>query len=942
MKKIISFILSIAILMSISVSFVSAQTVVYSDAENFALAVGLVDGENYSSNSYVTRAEYAEMIARLCMLKTQSDSYEEWYNRVFGKDNKDEQIGKVASSVFEDVDPSLEQLEAINIVYSNGYMKGLTETHFGPNYDITFAAVVKVLVHMAGYTPVAERNGGYPGGYISVAGSLGITDGVKAAYNSFVTYKQCCEMFYNIIDVKMMDLVYAEGGGKGVLGVVDETFLTAVLNLYRMDAVVEDNGMTSLTGNTQISKNAIKIGGIVMDATGCDYARSYLGKNVAAFYKKVDGIYELVYAFPVRNSEIVIKAENFISFDGDSFKYYDEKGNEKTTQVSCTNIIYNNKLRTSYTEDTFKFPYGDITLISTNSGRTYDLVVVRDYMVGKVKKISAESKTIYTDTHYTTMTGVKSIDLSGSDKKVLIYDVNGKDMEFSEIEKDDILSVLKSEDGKCIEIWVSDMNISGYVISDYSEDTTADSIYFSDGKTTYSMIGKSKIAANEFSVTLGATMSLYFDVFGNLVWIEDTTVVTGDSVGFVTGTDKQSKGFGDYEYSIRLYTSDSKMVIYPIAEKVSFNKKTKKTQDIGASIEGLISEVIRYKLDENGEYITSITTPLGFGELDTDNRGWYYVKPEVDLIADAEDASKKMTYNDKGSTFGYNRHKAFLFHEKSATFFTTPVDIEDYSDIKKFSATSPTFADYEKKVFNAYSTDPQDLSPDFFAMAGEAISGEKVSVYNAFVITSIGETIDEDGKPMKVLNGYNMKWDESAYTMKKLYLANGVKFMYLENLDAGAESAKVNDGTDSDIVAAYGPGTVADLGVGDIIRYSNPVDGQVNAIQLAYDASAKKSYSFGYAGVTEVGYPAYTSGNYLRFVTDINKLKNNSYGIEDCGVATIEPNNIIVIEKSGNRDVLRPGTPDDIITYEDSGRDDINRIVVIGNHQYTVGIFVYK
>ncbi len=968
MKKIISLILAITILMGISVNFVSAETVSFSDAEKFAIALGVVDEATYNPNGLVSRAEYAEIIARLCMLKTETDNYDDWYNRVFGEDNKDEQIEATASSVFADVDQSLPQCEAINIVYSYGYMKGLTGTHFGPNYDITFAAVAKVLVHMAGYGPIAERNGGYPGGYMAVAGNLGITKGISASANSFVTFKQCIEMLYKVIDVKMMELSYVEDDGYGALGVTDETFLTSVLGLFRIDARVEDNGITSIYGNSQIGSSTIKIGGVVMDATNCDYARSYLGKNVAAFYKKVDGNYQLIYAFPVKNTELTIQAKDFISFDGSSITYYDETGKAKSSDVNAPKLIYNNKALTTYTAADFDFTYGDITLVSTNNSSAYDLIVVRDYMVGRVKKVNTDIEALYVETHYQTMSSIKTLDLSTSNKKVMIYDKNGKTLKFSDISAGNAISVLKSRDGKCIEVWVSDMTISDYVISEYYEDSLTDSITISNGEASYTIIGKSDIPSNEFSIARGTSAELTFDFQGNLIWIEETRSTDGVNKGLVTGFETKPGGYGEKEYYVRIFTQKGQMEVFNIDEKLSFNNTPCKTKDKENELANMVGEVILYKTIKDENTITSIVTALPFGVTDTDNRGWYHVSPKLDLYMEGSNVAGQTgaTLNDKWNSYvnanGMNYWSSvgilgdFMFYNKSTTtVFTAPNTLADYGDIKKFSVSSPQFDGgvSAKNLLNAYSTDPDALAPEAIAFTGKAASGS-VNNLDAFVITGVSTTINDELLPVKVLTGYQMNLNSTSMSEKKYYIDTNAAFK-ASVYEGAADLVPGNDGYAAVVknnVTTYEVASIDLLAAGDVLRISADSEGYIKSLRVVYDESrnwedVEKSDSGTYV---DAGYPLYVSGDYVRIVRDLPHtvdLTDPTYVFSNNVISgKTLPKKILVAEKAGNKYVFRSGSIEDIVTYKDSGplpnASDYNRVVLIRYCGELAGIVVFK
>ena len=968
MKRIISLILSITILMGISINFVSAETQsVYSEGEKFGIALGLVDEETYEPNTKVSRAEFAEIIARICMLKEETDNVDDWYNRIFGADNKYTPAAEEGERVFDDVDQSLPQYEAINIVYAHGFMRGLTETHFAPNYDITFGAVAKVLVSMLGYSVVAERNGGYPDGYVSVAAGLGITKNVGASTNGFITFKQCLEMLYNSLDVNMMDLSYMTPDGEASSAVTNISFLNGGLDLNKMEAKVEDNGFSSLYGETKINDGLIKIGGITMAMGNCAYARSYLGKNVEAYYKEIDGSYVLLYAKPVRNDELTFKAKDFISYNNGEIEYIDENGKIKSCDVSTrAKVIYNNKALTTYSSSIFNFKYGDITLVSTGNNKVCDLIVIRDYAVGKVLKVNAELEAIYTDTIYSSMTGVKTVNLEDNNTKdVMIYDQNGQSITIDKIKAGDIVSVYKSKDGNCTEVWVSDMTISDFVVTDYYIES--DVMTISDGESTYRILCESDLI-NTLSIKLNEAYNLGFDFDGNLVWIEPVDATLDSAKGFVRDVEIKY-GTWDNEYAVKMYTAKGEMEIFKIGEKVSFNNKVRKTKDIISELNAMANaeEVILYKSETNGkeQVLTSIVRPLPYGVVDTENRGWYHITPDVDLSTNENPNAQgglstdwnnyvkkwKMYYNVNGGTL----NRAIWWSASKATAFCVPRYEIDYENMDKYSAKSPSWDTTTEILLDAYSSKQNDMTPESIAWSTKDRLRTTTNNQTMFLIESVSTSINEEFEDITILRGYTSNYSTNKIEPKTVYVTDEVEFCSDKPDNAPLDPTNYN-------IALVGPAKRTDLKPGDIITYNATEKDYLTRIKVRYDESLGNAFHFGTAtkdghggdvsvgGHTAAGYPIYKNGNYVRLTKDLphtvdfadpEVMANSSL------VMTEKTNNntIFVVEKVANGKIsIRTGSMDDIVTYEESGQlAHYNKVVVVSyNGAMTVGTVIYK
>ena len=78
---------------------------------------------------------------------------------------------------------------------------------FCPDGTMTYSEVAKMLLHVMGYKPMAEQNGGYPTGYDASAQKVGLLTGLGGTYygDSVCTRKDAFIMIYNALDIPMMD-----------------------------------------------------------------------------------------------------------------------------------------------------------------------------------------------------------------------------------------------------------------------------------------------------------------------------------------------------------------------------------------------------------------------------------------------------------------------------------------------------------------------------------------------------------------------------------------------------------------------------------------------------------------------------------------------------------------------------------------------------------------
>jgi len=152
MRKILAFVLTLAVIagmLTVPVGAKEAENEL-SVMEETLIGLGAADRETYNSDSYLSRAEFASVIASFCGLVPENRGYLKAFETSFGNDNKDELITSDSSRVFDDVDSTMKEYDAINAMYASGYMRGITSNLFGPHYDMTAAEAIKVLVSMLG------------------------------------------------------------------------------------------------------------------------------------------------------------------------------------------------------------------------------------------------------------------------------------------------------------------------------------------------------------------------------------------------------------------------------------------------------------------------------------------------------------------------------------------------------------------------------------------------------------------------------------------------------------------------------------------------------------------------------------------------------------------------------------------------------------------------
>ena len=97
---------------------------------------------------------------------------------------------------------------------SEGWINGYDDTTFGPDDPVTYVQAVKMLVSAIGYETYAQRNGGWPSGYLGFGNTLGIIKGVSVESNDTeLTRAQCAVLVANALKAPVVEYGDIQMGG---------------------------------------------------------------------------------------------------------------------------------------------------------------------------------------------------------------------------------------------------------------------------------------------------------------------------------------------------------------------------------------------------------------------------------------------------------------------------------------------------------------------------------------------------------------------------------------------------------------------------------------------------------------------------------------------------------------------------------------------------------
>ena len=208
---------------------------------DYLIGKGLVTGDEggYRLNDSIRRSEVVAMIVRALDMDDIAETL------------------KTLQSRFSDMNSNNINWARgyVNYVAGNGYVNGYPDGTFGPNKNITYAEVIKILVMANGELPDTT---GYDGAlwsvpYITKAMEVGITEGVTVPnnnYNGAATREKVFEMVYNTIIKK----VGAEQ--EAYKGIVVENARVSGLDVNEVTLVVFSKGDNSASTSLRYEKDS--------------------------------------------------------------------------------------------------------------------------------------------------------------------------------------------------------------------------------------------------------------------------------------------------------------------------------------------------------------------------------------------------------------------------------------------------------------------------------------------------------------------------------------------------------------------------------------------------------------------------------------------------------------------------------------------------------------
>lgn len=889
LKKVLALVLACATLFTMS-SFAFTdveEDASYLEAVTMLSKLGIINGYEdgtFLPDNTITRAEAAKVL--VCALNAE-----------------DSALGMADQELFTDVPASHWAAGYVNYAANFGIIAGRGNGIFDPESPVSYEEIVKMVVAMLGYTPVADIKGGYPTGYLYVANNVAkITKGATGTTGDAAKRWVVARLVFNSLETKIMEPEkWSASDPEYIKG--DDTLLKDYLEVTKIEGIVTDTFMVdgdfkdkddqdvtiminTIDGmGTRALENADLEYGVMpgdkytVEANGT-YAEDYLGYTVVAYVQEFDeGSDTLVAIAPKsgKNSTLDVAFDQFVKdgVDDSSDKYiefeYDVDDDTDTAKVSLKTDdnddlklnVFENMAKASNPDtkalallekyadyDGVAEEEGYVRFLDNDGDGYYEYmfveVVNKEYVV---ESITAKSYKVKDEITGTTIT----LDPTDDDRYVSFYK-NDVQVDFSDIEEGDVLSVVltgkkgaaatKPNNAQITKVYISSDKVEGYV----STASATKNEYKIDG-TIY---GKSVNYTKDY-ISRGDEGTFYLNYKGRIAYANAEETKDGNYAFLLSiNTDRAFEG-DDPTFTFRFMNEKGEWVDADLYEKPSFilgDAKAEKMDDFEDMIDRIATVTNGWLKVVGGADTGKLTMD---GAVDqrvfkyTLNSNGQISKIYIPTETLEEDeftyvVATESVYKESSNKFASFSKKGGV-DEDTIIFNVDLKDGEDMGDVKKSKVsleTSAIFKDEEKYTAAVY----------------EYSDG----VYAAMVVTNATNTIDEESSLLVIKSVELTNDGDDDYFVIEGYKDGEevtLESVITDELEIEEFNSKTWDEEDLEDLATGSLAEVALDGAGKIgtIRIlldADKVDEDgydatkgVSAFTYSDDADAKSDYFFG-------------------------------------------------------------------------------------------------
>lgn len=533
----------------------------YDKALSLCSALGIITGYEDGSvkpDSKVTRAEMASIVLRMLDL-TSTSTYQ---------------------NGFTDVTSSHWAADQIQTALEANIISGMGDGTFVPDGEVTYAQVCVMLVNAMNYQDDAEYYGGYPNGYIKVAGmsDLEITKNAPGAADVASDRGVVIKMVYNALLGQYKEINGYENGAPTYKA-------NGTLAKAKFD-VIDKKGVLTATSKTSVSSTDVQDGQIEIVSDEDDEAKlfdcdltgleDYLAQKITYYYKENSGLTPKVLAVTYDASKTTtFKADaddiqTVEGFDTDEGKFKID-GVSKKKNCAGASIVYNGKIisKSQLAElgesinDLLLPEKGNIRLVDSDKDDVFDVVFVDSYETMVVSSATDERIVgkVADDDNFGD-TKALTIKLDDSEDRTISVTKAGNEIRLRNLKKNDVATIRRSLDDTVVDVVVTGESFTG---SASGISKKVDKSYATINGTKYDV---ANVAVGD--LVSGTQSTFYTDMFGRIAYIESTAgglLQSGEKYGWIMNGYDAEDGSG---YILEIMTQDGKSAEYKLGSSLDY------------------------------------------------------------------------------------------------------------------------------------------------------------------------------------------------------------------------------------------------------------------------------------------------------------------------------------------------------------------------------------
>lgn len=617
-----------------------------------------------------------------------------------------------------------------------------------------------------------------------------------------ITKCEAAQIIYNILSVNTKEAAsYDEKNGNVYISDVKEEapLLEKKYGIYLKEGITTSVYGESIRSYNDLAEDEIEINDERFKYNSTENVGNLVGRKVDYFIDSKED-YIIFVAPSEKNNIDTIEYSNEPQFSQDKIRIK-EDGKWRTVKIDqYAKLVYNGLFAGTYSVSLVENYFGkdsNITLVDNNKDKRVDVVFVRKYCSYPILFNAGAQGTINFD-YDLTFEGKKYIDIIPEDRYTHIkVTKNGNPVEnLSDIKAGSIVSIsaTANEVGhKYILIEIGGKQVTGVLTAIQDEEIycVGDKEYYVsntllDLQKTKPGIQKPR-TGNEYTFTL--------DVTGQIV----KASVPGGSFAYLVAIEstKKLKATGE----IKLFQTDGKMYIYPLAEKVILHDqsymdgKKYEISDLVERVQGGVEDyrtIVKYRLNDE-EKIVELWLPY-------DNTGGQNGSVNYELTKDEVSSLTRVHYG----VYGY----------KYRLLDTVPI----------FSI--PSSKDAEDKFYLIRNLKYNGNQADIIPLTLYNVDKFNCAEAAVMVLDTEGDNIDKEGALFAV--------EKVRYTTT----ADGDSGYEIIGYEAGAKKSYI--ATDEDLTSSVGSGwpsvKISDVKFGDILQISQ-ISSEIKGFRVLFRAS---------------------------------------------------------------------------------------------------------